>query len=201
MGCRRYFRASRSRRTRSVGPPEGGRSVVDWCRPPGDRGGPGRPRGRAVAPMADHGRPLADVVIDWLASTPAGGGGLSALAVVVEYSGLGEAVDAYRPVHRGSLPALERGAGPGEIRDLPFLPADDAPVPAGARPGGVVGVPIVAPGGFRCRGRCFPVARARGLVGAPSVDRGAAPRSNREAQRPAGVVDVSSSRGRSVASS
>ena len=103
---------------------------------PATAAGPDVWRGALAAPMADAGRPLADVVIEWLRDVPAGGLGVSALAVVVEYSGLGESVDAYRPVHRGSLPALERGAGPGEIRDLPNLRADDAPYLPGLDPMG-----------------------------------------------------------------
>ena len=108
---------------------------------PATAAGPDVWRGALAAPLATAGRPLADVVIEWLRDTPAGGLGVSALSVVVEAVGLGEAVDAYRPVNRGNLPVLDRAAGPGEVRDLPYLRADDEPYMPGLDPGAGSGCP------------------------------------------------------------
>ena len=73
---------------------------------------------QVLAPEADHGRPLEDLVLEWLRTTPAGLG--TALAAVVDLMSV--AVDPFRPVHRASLPALHKSRG----EFLPELPASHA---------------------------------------------------------------------------
>lgn len=61
-------------------------------------------QGVPAAPEADAGRPLADVVIDWLRDTPAGE--VSALSVVVEAARLPDPVDAETRHDRRILPRI-----------------------------------------------------------------------------------------------
>ena len=76
----------------------------EWtgARLPPTAAGPDVWQGALVAPEADHGRPLAEVVIEWLRDTPAGN--VSALSVVVEAARLPDPVEAETRQDRRVLP-------------------------------------------------------------------------------------------------